>query len=435
MTKASLQKQTIFTLFFLALFFLPNLLSAQNYSCEELIEEVTSNYMAPPDSAIEPICEYTDVIYSNTSKICETPQSVTYAFFRDSVEINWEHDPLSGDTYQIDYINTTTGLSGSTTVNTPPTTIDNLTPGIYVFALRRICKKGVLSDPVLFTGIIGPIIVDVIGALTAPQYPAICQCPVYAQQAPLLVAHTSGVSVFQWVEPPSGCNEKYNIKFKVYYQGAFLNVNMKFRRRDGFIRVGQCYNNDDFALEPVPSNNTFGPNDEAILEFRKQDVNHHLLFTLTLSDDELTFTPATNISGQDYTMTINSCCPLDDDNTGGNGSKQGGSNNGQEFNEEEGNSNSRSSGIYIDEAMKATLLSAPNPFTNATTINYTLPMDSELSLNLYNAIGQQVRELKQGFQAAGTYQIPLRGEDLQAGLYYLRLKTKTQDELVKMVKL
>ena len=169
--------------------------------------------------------------------------------------------------------------------------------------------------------------------------------------------------------------------------------------------------------------------------------NNILYFTLRIANQGIRLTPApsiTNNPANSYTMTIRSCCQLDDDNThggGDDGDKKGGSDGGKEFNEEEGDSNSRSSGIHKSEAMKATLLSAPNPFTNVTTINYTLPMDSELSLHLYNAIGQQVQQLKRGFHLAGTYQISLRGEGLLPGLYYLRLKTKTQDELIKMVKL
>jgi len=442
MTKASLQKQTIFTLLFFSLFFLPNLLDAQNYTCKGLIEEVTNNYEAPPDIAIDPICEYITTIYTHSTKDCPTPESVTYAFYTDSVEINWEHDPLSTDTYRIDYINTTTGLSGNLTVTQPPAMIDNLDPGAYVFALRRICKKNELSDPVVFTGIIGPIIVDVIGALTAPEMPPICQCPAFVNQAPLINTTSNVITDFPWNGPQPDCVEKYNVTVKVNIQAVEYDMNFKIKKvfsgGEHKATLSQCYGNDDIELVPV--NNSFVASDN-ILEGRNR-TNGDLYFTIKIASQGIRLTPASSItsnSANSYTITIHSCCQLDDDNThgggGDDGDKKGGSNGGQEFNEEEGNSSARSSGIHKNEAMKAQLFSAPNPFTNATTINYTLPMDSELSLHLYNAIGQQVRELEHGFHPAGTYQTPLSSDDLQPGIYYLRLKTKTQDELIKMVKL
>lgn len=66
----------------------------------------------------------------------------------------------------------------------------------------------------------------------------------------------------------------------------------------------------------------------------------------------------------------------------------------------------------------------PNPFDDKLIINYTLPEDTEVSIELYNSLGQKVKEYSQSAvsQWAGTHQIVLfRPEAGEAGVYFLRL--------------
>ena len=68
----------------------------------------------------------------------------------------------------------------------------------------------------------------------------------------------------------------------------------------------------------------------------------------------------------------------------------------------------------------------PNPFNAQTQLVYTLPIASPVELAIYNVMGQRVRTLVQGVQAAGRYQIAWdgrsdSGSSLASGVYLSRL--------------
>ena len=69
---------------------------------------------------------------------------------------------------------------------------------------------------------------------------------------------------------------------------------------------------------------------------------------------------------------------------------------------------------------------APNPFNSSTQISYRLGSPGLVRLVIYNTLGQQVRTLVDGFQAAGAYQVLWDARDRQgsavaAGVYFARL--------------
>jgi hypothetical protein len=69
----------------------------------------------------------------------------------------------------------------------------------------------------------------------------------------------------------------------------------------------------------------------------------------------------------------------------------------------------------------------PNPFNPSTTITYRLPADGRVSLKVYNLLGQEVRTLVSGRQAAGTHSAGWDGKDnlgkaVASGVYLFRLE-------------
>jgi hypothetical protein len=74
----------------------------------------------------------------------------------------------------------------------------------------------------------------------------------------------------------------------------------------------------------------------------------------------------------------------------------------------------------------------PNPFNPSTKISYLLPVASNVTLKIYNLLGQEVATLVQGVIAPGKYQIVWNGTDnagkaLASGMYFYRLDASAQD--------
>jgi hypothetical protein len=59
----------------------------------------------------------------------------------------------------------------------------------------------------------------------------------------------------------------------------------------------------------------------------------------------------------------------------------------------------------------------PNPFNPTTKIIYTVSEASDISLNVYNILGQQVAQLANGFKNVGTYEVTFDAENLPSGMY------------------
>lgn len=76
----------------------------------------------------------------------------------------------------------------------------------------------------------------------------------------------------------------------------------------------------------------------------------------------------------------------------------------------------------------------PNPFKRSTTINFYLPQDANVSLNIYNQNGQLVRSLLKEEMTAGEKSTVFNAEGLSKGVYYYNLRTNTNiNETKKLI--
>lgn len=80
----------------------------------------------------------------------------------------------------------------------------------------------------------------------------------------------------------------------------------------------------------------------------------------------------------------------------------------------------------------------PNPFNPETMIDFALPQAAQVTLFVYNVLGEQVRVLKDEHLPAGQYQVRFDGRDdsgatLASGVYFYRLRAGTFEETRKMV--
>ncbi len=64
----------------------------------------------------------------------------------------------------------------------------------------------------------------------------------------------------------------------------------------------------------------------------------------------------------------------------------------------------------------------PNPFNPSTTIKYSIPEESLVSLKIYNAVGEEVLNLFNDIKPAGDYEIVFNASTLPSGIYFYNLQ-------------
>jgi hypothetical protein len=75
----------------------------------------------------------------------------------------------------------------------------------------------------------------------------------------------------------------------------------------------------------------------------------------------------------------------------------------------------------------------PNPFNPSTTISYNLPARSQVTLKIFNVLGQEVATLVDEMQDAGLRSAIFNGQGLPSGVYYCRMKANTYISFRKMM--
>jgi hypothetical protein len=84
------------------------------------------------------------------------------------------------------------------------------------------------------------------------------------------------------------------------------------------------------------------------------------------------------------------------------------------------------------------LQSYPNPFNNQTMIKYSLFKRTEVSLVIYNVLGQKVRTLVNNERQSGDVSVTWdgkdeSGKDLSSGIYFYQLRAGQFTQTKRMV--
>ncbi|MCE1189481.1 MAG: T9SS type A sorting domain-containing protein [Ignavibacteria bacterium] len=74
----------------------------------------------------------------------------------------------------------------------------------------------------------------------------------------------------------------------------------------------------------------------------------------------------------------------------------------------------------------------PNPFNPSTTIEYSLPEAGNVVVELYNSIGQKIKDLTRGLQLSGTHKITLSAQGLCSGIYLCRVQFQGSQRTIKL---
>lgn len=75
----------------------------------------------------------------------------------------------------------------------------------------------------------------------------------------------------------------------------------------------------------------------------------------------------------------------------------------------------------------------PNPFNPETVISYQLPVNSKVSLKVYDILGNEVAILVNEEKPAGKYQVNFNGKNLSSGIYFYKITSERFTAVRKML--
>ncbi|MBE0571884.1 MAG: T9SS type A sorting domain-containing protein [Ignavibacteriaceae bacterium] len=80
----------------------------------------------------------------------------------------------------------------------------------------------------------------------------------------------------------------------------------------------------------------------------------------------------------------------------------------------------------------------PNPFNPSTVIRYQLPVSGDVTLKVYDILGNEVATLVNEYKTAGKYEVEFsiysdKGQNLSSGIYFYKLQTGEYTAVNKMV--
>lgn len=75
----------------------------------------------------------------------------------------------------------------------------------------------------------------------------------------------------------------------------------------------------------------------------------------------------------------------------------------------------------------------PNPFNPSTTIQFSLPYESLVTIDVYNLLGEKVERLVEKKYQAGLYNIEWNANDYASGLYFCRMSADGFEQVRKLL--
>lgn len=75
----------------------------------------------------------------------------------------------------------------------------------------------------------------------------------------------------------------------------------------------------------------------------------------------------------------------------------------------------------------------PNPFNPITAIEFDLPVEVNISLKIYDLLGNEVAEIAKGNFSAGIHKVYFDGNNLSSGVYFYKLNAETFTGIKKLI--
>ncbi|MCE5249148.1 T9SS type A sorting domain-containing protein [bacterium] len=91
--------------------------------------------------------------------------------------------------------------------------------------------------------------------------------------------------------------------------------------------------------------------------------------------------------------------------------------------------------VSVEEAAPAAFAVAqnsPNPFNPTTTINFTIPEASNVTVDIFNVAGQKIDTVASDFMSAGSHSVTWNASTYSAGVYFYTVKSGSFSKTMKM---
>jgi len=75
----------------------------------------------------------------------------------------------------------------------------------------------------------------------------------------------------------------------------------------------------------------------------------------------------------------------------------------------------------------------PNPFNPVTTIQFSIPVENNVEVKVFDILGKEIATLVQERLRAGEYSVKFDGSKFSSGTYFMRLQSGENVELKKMI--
>ena len=75
----------------------------------------------------------------------------------------------------------------------------------------------------------------------------------------------------------------------------------------------------------------------------------------------------------------------------------------------------------------------PNPFNPSTKIEYSIPQSADVTLKIFNTLGEEIETLVNEVKPAGTYELNWNASNLPSGVYFYRLQANDFIQTNKMI--
>ena len=89
----------------------------------------------------------------------------------------------------------------------------------------------------------------------------------------------------------------------------------------------------------------------------------------------------------------------------------------------------------IEDVLNHLMQNYPNPFNPSTIIEFAIPEKTNVSLFVFNSIGEKVAELVNQEMDAGYHTVNFNASNLSSGIYFYRISTNDFSKTRKMIML